>query len=53
MCTVGHLKRQVGTEAEVGVLNVRLGRQRLHQPAGNAGNCHGELVLRDGIHTSI
>lgn len=35
--------RQTGTEAQVGLLDVRPGRKRIHFPARDAGNCHGKL----------
>lgn len=35
--------RQTGAETQVGFLDVRPGRKRIHFPARDAGNCNGKL----------
>lgn len=43
MCPQRDVTRKTGTEAQVGLLDVRPGRQRIHFATGDAGNCHGKL----------
>ena len=43
---VGDIARQTGTEAQMGLLHVRPGRQRIHFATGNAGNRYGNSRRR-------
>ena len=42
---LGDVTRPTRAEAQVGLLHVRPGRQRLHQPARDAGDRHGEAMI--------